>query len=304
MQGQVLFQHHFKALGGVNEILLYSADQATADNIFLLLENQVLEIEGAYSRYKPESIVSKINASAGKETVELDEESAALIDYADTLYQESDGLFDITSGILRRIWDFDKKIVPTQAEIDKLLPKVGWQYVDWKSPFIKLTKPEMQIDFGGFGKEYAVDRARSLAIQIGVRSALINLSGDVAAVGPRPDGSPWSVGITHPREKGEVIASFPLRGGGVATSGDYERYFEKDGKRYSHILNPKTGMPVESFQSVTVMAESCLVAGSLTTVAMLLGEEKGLALLNKSGAPYIIVDSSGKLSKGGKKLSL
>ena len=130
----------------------------------------------------------------------------------------------------------------------------------------------MEIDFGGIGKEYAADRAATICIDHGIRHGLVNLAGDVRVLGPQPDGTPWRIGITHPRCPGATIAGLDLAGGAVATSGDYERYFELDGVRYCHILDPRSGMPVRHWQSVSVIAPLCVVAGSCSTIAMLLEE--------------------------------
>ena len=153
----------------------------------------------------------------------------------------------------------------------------------------------MELDFGGFGKEYAVDRAAAVLASRGVESALVNLAGDLLALGPQPGDEPWQVGIQHPRKTGALIARLPLSAGAIATSGDYERYLEVDGVRHSHVLDPRTGRSVASFQSVTAHATTCLVAGSATTIAMLLGEHRGRAWLAASSLKYFCVSGSGEV---------
>ncbi len=153
----------------------------------------------------------------------------------------------------------------------------------------------MEIDFGGFGKEYAADRAAATLLSHGVRHGFVDLAGDVVVTGPHPDGTPWSLGIRHPRVEGGVLATLPITSGAVATSGDYERFLIFEGRRYTHILNPKSGQPVQSFQSVTAFAPTCLVAGTLTTIAMLRGEKEGAAWLEDSGAAYLAVDGQGRM---------
>ena len=281
----------FKALGGINEIQFYYQLESEAQEIAEKIIFEVQEIEKKFSRYQPDSIISVINKNAGIAAVEVDQETAALIDYAAECWRQSEGLFDISSGILRQVWDFKNKRVPQEAELEKILPLIGWEKVNWNNPHIFLTAPGMEIDFGGIGKEFAVDKLSGLMHGLGLESALINLGGDVRVLGPQPDGSSWNVGVQHPRKTHETIAGIFIAKGAIATSGDYERSFELNGKRYSHILNPKNGMPVESFQSVTVISESCLVSGSLATLAMLKGEEKGLDFLNKCGKDYICIDS-------------
>jgi len=152
----------------------------------------------------------------------------------------------------------------------------------------------MEIDFGGIGKEYAADRAATLCIEHGIAHGLVNLGGDVRATGPQPDGAPWRVGIRHPRRAGAVLATVALEAGAVATSGDYERCFEISGRRYCHILNAGTGLPVAHWQSVSVIAPLCVVAGSCATIAMLL-EHKAEAFLRDQGLRYLAVAPDGAL---------
>jgi thiamine biosynthesis lipoprotein len=153
----------------------------------------------------------------------------------------------------------------------------------------------MELDFGGFGKEYAVDRCARVLAEAGARCALVNLAGALAAVGAQADGTPWRVGVRHPRKAEMALASIPLSSGAIATSGDYERFIEVEGVRYCHILDPRTGMPARGFQSVTVHAPSCLVAGSATTIAMLKGRDAGLAWLESLGLPFLAVLDDGTL---------
>jgi thiamine biosynthesis lipoprotein len=291
-----LFRFPFQALGGANEVQICAEDRLFAESIANAVIEQVKAIEQKFSRYIPESIVSIINSSAGKDAVKVDEETAALLDYAQACYEQSDGLFDITSGVLRRVWDFKSGKVPTQSHLNEVLPLIGWSKVKWAKPYISLSIPGMEIDFGGFGKEYATDRAAALLLEAEVEHSLVNLGGDLRVIGNRPDLKPWSIGIVHPRQLGGVIASVDISAGALATSGDYERFFELDGKRYCHILNPKTGMPVQSFQSVSVLADSCLIAGSASTIAMLFGEKRGAKFLKHLGLKYVLVGSDGRVS--------
>jgi len=288
-----LYHHIFNALGGTNEIKLYATSAEIARSSCLMLEAEVRQIVARYSRYRADSIVSLINSSAGLDPVSVDDETAGLLDYAAICFQESKGLFDITSGILRRAWNFKEARVPTIEDIAPLLALVNWQLVEWTRPLIRLTKPGMEIDFGGLGKEYAADRVASRALSIGITQGMINLAGDIRILGPHPDGSPWHIGVTHPRGESQPITAVALSTGAVATSGDYERYFEVAGKRYCHILNPRTGYPVQGFQSVTVVADSCLVAGSISTISMLFEEERGLTFLRDSSARFIAVKRNG-----------
>ena len=282
-------------MGGLNELQLFADSPLQAEAFGIFAKEEVKRIETKFSRYLPESIISRINAAAGKGRIAVDEETAALIDYAAVCFNQSKGLFDITSGIYRKVWDFTEgnKSLPTTAQIASVCSLVGWDKVRWNKPNIELMKAGMQLDFGGIGKEYAVDRVAGILEERGVKSALINFAGDIRVVGTRSDNRPWVVGITHPRKKGEAATVIELKSGALATSGDYERYIEVNGIRYCHILNPKTGFPTLANASVTVLAPSCLIAGSASTIGMLMSEKESAKFLKNLNTPYFRVDSQG-----------
>ncbi|HFE37409.1 MAG TPA: FAD:protein FMN transferase [Gammaproteobacteria bacterium] len=233
---------------------------------------EVKRIEKKFSRYRDDNIVYQINHARGK-AVRVDDETRRLLNYADQLYHLSDGLFDITSGVLRRVWHFDGgSNIPDQKAIASILPLVGWSKIILGDSFISLPE-SMEIDFGGIGKEYAVDRSAQLLRTQGGKNFLINYGGDLYASGPRLDGGGWMIGLDDPAHTGkQSLSSFELTRGGVATSGDARRFLLSDGVRYSHILHPRTGWPVAGApRSVTVVAPSCTEAGMLATFGMLHG---------------------------------
>jgi FAD:protein FMN transferase len=292
-----LFHFCFSAMASVNELQIWAdaetdarrgADAAIAD---------VLRIEAKYSRYLDDSVVTRINREAGNAEVPIDPETAALLRYADECHKLSGARFDITSGALRRAWDFRRKPprLPTEAELGAAVSAIGWGDVEWDERAIRLPRAGMEIDFGGVGKEYAADRMATLCLEHGLEHVLVNLGGDVRVTGPQHDGAPWRVGIRHPRRAGEVITTVDLAGGALATSGDYERFFELDGIRYSHVLNARTGWPVRHWQSVSVVAPLCVVAGSCSTIAMLL-EDSGEAFLGAQGVRYLAIAHDGTLT--------
>lgn len=283
----------FRAMAAANEIQVHGDEEVAARAADAAVA-EVLRIEAKYSRYRAESVVSRINAGAGS-AVEIDAETRGLLAYADACFLQSGGLFDPTSGVLRRAWRFDRQRVPDEAELAPLLRLVGWGRVDLGDRSVRLPEGGMELDFGGFGKEYAVDRAAAVLRASGAESALVNLAGDLMILGPQPDGSPWRVGIRHPRREGEVIATLPVSSGALATSGDYERFIEVGGVRHCHVLDPRTGRSARGFQSVTVHAESCLVAGSASTIAMLKGRDGGLAWLRDLGLPHFCVLDDGSV---------
>jgi thiamine biosynthesis lipoprotein len=289
----------FRAMASDNELQLDAADPARARRAADAAIADVLRIEAKYSRYRDDSLVTRINRAAGGAAVEIDTETAALVAYADRCFAESGGRFDLTSGVLRRAWDFRRKppALPEPASLEAARALVGWAGVEWSEHAVRLPRPGMEIDFGGVGKEYAADRAATICVEHGVAHGLINLGGDVRAIGTQVDGTPWRVGIQHPRAApGKVIAYVDLADGAVATSGDYERYFELDGRRYCHILDPRTGMPVAHWQSVSVVAPLAVVAGSCATIAMLM-EADGEAFLAAQGWSYVAVAPDGTLRR-------
>ncbi len=289
-----LFTFPFQAMASHSELQIYGRDAAEVAQLAAKAIDEVRRIEAKYSRYRNDSVLSQINQAAGLGAVSVDDETAALLDYAAACYVQSQGLFDISSGALRRAWNFNDAQVPTQEKIHAVLAQIGWHKVSWARP--QLSLPDgMEIDFGGIGKEYAADRVASVCLQHGAQHGFINLGGDIRVFGPHPDGSPWSIGVAHPRHDQGVLASLVISGGAIATSGDYERYFEIDGKRYCHILNPLTGFPAAGLQAVTVVAPLCTVAGSLCTMAMLKGEA-GITFLAEQALPWLAVNAKGHLS--------
>jgi thiamine biosynthesis lipoprotein len=289
--------HHFafRAMAAMNEIQLYAADVSQARSIAARAIDEVRRIEAKYSRYRPDSVVSRINAAAGGAPVAVDGETEKLLDYVDACFRQSRGRFDPTSGVLRRAWRFEPGAsIPGPADLAPHLAAIGWPRVERTSGTVRL-KAGMELDFGGFGKEYAVDRAATVLREAGATRALVNLAGDLAVLGPHPDGSPWRIAVRHPRKPDAAIAALPIASGAIATSGDYERYVEVDGVRHCHVLDPRTGRSARGFRSVTVHASSCLVAGSASTIAMLLGRDAGLAWLESLGVAYLAVLEDGLL---------
>lgn len=295
MQGGNLkyFRSDFKAMGTPCEIQLFASTEAKARCAADAVISDVQRLEGLYSRYKTDSFLSDINrAAAMGGAITVDDETASLLDYALACYEQSEGLFDITSGLLRRAWKFDQGKLPEQSLIDSLLAKVGWQKVSWQRPVLTFSVPGMEIDFGGVVKEYAVDRAAALCHAQGITHGVVNLGGDIKVIGPRDDGSPWRIGIRHPRSKDALLDTLTLYEGALASSGDYERCIVIDGVRYGHVLNPKTGWPVRYLAAVNVVSDFCVVAGSASTIAML-KEDKGPAWLESLGLPHVWVDVNG-----------
>jgi len=263
------------------ELLIDGGSRAHAKMLTGVAQQEARRIERTFSRYRKDNIVFRINSSAGA-TIQVDAETARLLDFSDQCFRISDGLFDVTSGVLRDAWKFDgSNNVPSQAEIEILLPRIGWQQAKWREP--EFTLPDgMQIDFGGIGKEYAVDRAVTLLRERTNKPFLVNFGGDLHASGPPAESGAWQVGIAAIQRKTLVAANvatgaarvLQLQRGALSSSGDAERFLLKDGIRYGHVLHPKTGWPArDAPQSVTVAGNSCTEAGVLSTLALLHGED-------------------------------
>jgi thiamine biosynthesis lipoprotein len=290
------FKHKFSGMGCPCMLQFYSESAATGRDVIELATGEVERLDQKYSHYREDSLLSHIQFEAAQTGgLVVDPETAALLDYADTQYCVSKGLFDITARSLSAMWDRITSI-PHQDEINEALRKCGWEQVAWDGRRLKIPAG-LAFDLGGIVKEYAADRVAGMMKQAGIQSGSVDLGGDLHILGPHPDGTPWRAGIRNPNGSGNAIATIRIRSGGLASSGDYERFSEIDGKRYGHTINPKTGWPVsksgESLASVSIVAPSCLLAGSMSTLAMLAGADKGLNLLGESGLPWLAVGYDG-----------
>lgn len=283
------FVGRFVAMASPCELLVDTDDRAAATTLLRAAEREARRIEHKFSRYRPGNLVHRIHHSGGR-PVRVDEETALLLDYAATCHDVSDGMFDITSGALRRIWKFDGgDRVPSPAEVQEVLRHVGWHRVTWADS--TLTLPQgMEIDLGGVGKEYAVDHTATLLAAQTRDAFLVNFGGDLFASGARRGGRPWGVGLDDPERTGAaVLYQVDLVRGGLATSGNARRFVRWNGKRLGHILDPKTGWPVaDAPRSVTVLDRTCLEAGSLSTLAYLQGPG-ARAFLEQQGVEFRIV---------------
>jgi thiamine biosynthesis lipoprotein len=287
----------FRAMGSPCELQLWGESRSAVAPVADACGREIERLERKFSRYRNDSLATRINRSAGDSTgVEVDSETAGLIDLAATAHRESSGRFDPTSGVLRRVWNFRSGRLPTPDAVQEVLALVGWSKLRWESPRIVLPTQGMELDFGGFVKEYAADRAAELCRERGLTSGIIDLGGDLAVVGPHPNGQPWFVGIRNPRKPSVAMARIALRSGGLATSGDYERFMIVNGKRYSHLLDPRTGEPHEGGPAcVSITADHCLVAGLTSTIAMLQLESDAPRFLRNVGLPHLLVTQSGKI---------
>ncbi|WP_417348873.1 FAD:protein FMN transferase [Ferrimonas sp.] len=277
-----LFRGRFGAMACRCELLIRTHQRSLAQQVLGVAAREALRIEHKFSRYSNDGLCHAINHSQGK-PVSIDQETHQLLSLADAAWRLSEGLFDISSGILGKVWHFDgSSRLPAPERIPPLLDLIGWDRVTL-GPSSFILPSGMAIDFGGLGKEYAVDRVLALCRHHWPGLALlVNFGGDIAVT---PTQAPWRVGVSAANGPSTTDALL-LSEGAIATSGDTERYLIRDGKRLSHILNPKTGYPVESAPaSVTVQAPRCTDAGLIATLAMLHGEHAE-QFLGAQGLPF------------------
>jgi thiamine biosynthesis lipoprotein len=287
----------FDAMASPCELLVDGVDEATARRLLRRAQAEALRIEQRFSRYRDDSVVARLHAGRGT-WQRVDDETELLLDFAAQCHALSGGLFDITSGVLRRAWRFDGGMnVPTPEAVAALRPLVGWHRLRWQRP--RLWLPEgMELDFGGIGKEYAVDRTLALLQADTAAPMLVNFGGDLACSGPRADGRAWQVGIEQPTGADTVpiaAAVLHLRHGALATSGDARRFVMHQGRRLGHVLDPRSGWPVEGApRSVTVAAPRCVEAGMLSTMALLRGPGAAAWLL-EAAVPHALIDGDGRV---------
>ncbi|MES0874645.1 FAD:protein FMN transferase [Sinimarinibacterium thermocellulolyticum] len=276
------YAFRFQAMASPCEVLIDCDDAALAARLGAIAQAEARRIETKWSRYRSDNLVHAINTADGA-AIEVDEETARLIDYGAHLYRLSEARFDLTSGVLRRLWRFDgtERWVDADA-VAAVLARVGWQRVRWDGRRLQM-EPQMEIDFGGIGKEYAVDRSLALLAAAAAVPVLVNYGGDLAASGARRDGRPWQVGIL------DSDVRIQLRQGAVATSGSAYRYLTHAGRRYGHLLDARSGYPVaDAPRAITVAAPTCSAAGALSSLALLHGAD-ACRFLESQGADYHVL---------------
>jgi thiamine biosynthesis lipoprotein len=287
-RGDNLLAVCFTAMASPCELLLPSAEAAAALDWGILVAQEAWRVEKKFSRYRSDSVTAWIHENRGIK-IAVDAETASLIDFARQCFDLSEGLFDITSGVLRYAWKFDgSDRIPEADAIQCLMPLVGFDKLRWQPPYLFLPAG-MELDFGGIGKEYAVDRAYDLLAARRSAPFLINFGGDLRA-NRSPSHGPWQVGIERPDTDRQATMILDLEHGALATSGDSRRYLLRDGVRYGHILDPRSGWPVVlAPRSVTVAASSCTEAGLLSTLALLQGA-RAKEFLEQQGVRYWLLE--------------
>lgn len=298
--GQIAVKKNTVLMGSRFDITIVAKDSAVAENYIGQVIAEISRIEELISDWKPTSQISEVNKNAGIQPVKVDREVFELTRRALFFSEITDGAFDISFAAMDKIWKFDGSMdtLPDEKTIQKAIEKIGYQNIilDSVESTIFLKLPGMKIGFGATGKGYAADKGRELMESLGVVSGIVNASGDLSAWGVQPDGSFWKIGVNHPYKPHKVADVLSISDGAVTTSGDYQKFIEFGGVRYSHIINPKTGMPATGLTSVTVLGPNAEMANGFSTSIMVLGKDKGLELLRKyPDYAGLLITDSGKM---------
>jgi thiamine biosynthesis lipoprotein len=289
-------------MGSSFDIIVVANSEAEGKTYIETAIAEITRIEKLISDWDANSQTSEINRNAGIQPVKVDKELFDLIQRSIAISKLTDGAFDISYASMDKIWKFDGSMteMPTPEAIQKSIAKIGYEKIilnfDQQTVFLK--EVGMKIGFGAIGKGYAADKTKQLLMEMGVVSGIINASGDMNTWGTKPDGSEWTVAITNPLNKNHAFAVLPLKKGAVVTSGNYEKFVEFNGVRYTHIINPKTGYPASGIVSVTVFAPSAELADALATAIFVMGIEVGLDRIHQlPNIECIIIDEKGDIYK-------
>ena len=284
-------------MGTAISVELLAADRAHADAAAAAVMAEMHRIDAAMSPHKADSELSRINASAAAAPVALSDEMFALVERALAFSRLSDGAFDITYAGAGQLYDYRAGIAPDAATLAAAQPLVGWRHLelDARARTLRFARAGVRIDLGGFAKGHAVDTSIAILKRLGIAHAMVAAGGDSHVLGDR-GGRPWTVAIRDPRREGEVVAVLPLEDVSVSTSGDYERFFERDGERFHHLLDPRTGKSPHAVHSVTIIADDGLTSEAFSKTVFVLGVEDGLRFVNAHpGIDAVIVDAHGRL---------
>jgi len=297
---QVLRKRTTKLMGARWDFTIVAKDAATAEKNIDTCIAEVSRIENLISDWIPATQVSQVNTNAGIKPVKVSPEVFELAKRALHLSDITVGAFDISFAAMDRIWKFDGSMtaMPTPEAIKKSVEKVGYKNIilDSVNSTIYLKLPGMKIGFGALGEGYAADRCRQMMLARGIKAGIVNGSGDMSTWGKQPNGKDWTIGITNPAKTTELIKVVALKQGSVVTSGSYEKFVEFDGKRYAHIINPKTGYPATGLTSVTVFGPSAEAANGFSTSMMVLGKDAALKLIKQFPAyKYLIIIDGGQI---------
>lgn len=306
---QVLIKRDTVLMGSSFDVSIVAENEALAENYIQQVFEEVIRIDLLISDWKPNSQISEVNKNAGIKPVKVDKEVFDLTKRALQFSEITNGAFDITVASMDKIWSFDGLMdeLPTNEAIQKSIENLGYKNVilNESESTIFLSKKGMKIGFGATGKGYAADKGRELMLKLGIKGGIVNASGDLASWGRQPDRKSWLIGLRNPFKNGAILRTFPVRDAAMCTSGDYQKFALIDGVRYSHIINPKTGIPATGLTSVTVLGPEAETGNAFSTSIMVLGAEAGLQLLqNYPDYACLIITEEGNIitSKNYKKV--
>lgn len=297
---EVAQRRTLKLMGSRFDITIVSKDSISANAFINEAVAEITRIEKLISSWDSNSQTAEINRNAGIKPVKVDLELFQLIERSKQISKITDGAFDISYASIDKVWHFDGSMTrkPTEEEITNSVAKIGYQNIvlDKENQTVFLKLEGMKIGFGALGKGYAADKVRTLLKAKNVSAGIINASGDLTTWGKQPNGSDWIVGITNPLNKNKIFSWFPVVDAAVATSGNYEKFVEFNGVKYSHIIDPRTGYPATGLVSVTIFANSAELSDALATSVFIMGAETGINLINQlNGVECIIVNSENKI---------
>ncbi len=296
---QVLVKKSAHLMGGKFEISIVANDSVEANKSIEEVIAEISRIEYLISDWIPTTAVSQVNQMAGISPVKVPQEVFDLTQRAIELSKQTNGAFDISFAAMEKIWKFDGSMtqMPTPDAIKKSVEKVGYQNIvlDSANSTIFLKEKGMKIGFGALGEGFATNKCKEMMLAKGIKAGLINATGDISAWGTQPNGQAWKIGITNPFKKQKIAKIIRLSNGAITTSGSYEKFVVFEGKRYSHIINPKTGYPASGLCSVTVLGPNAEIANGLSTSAMVLGKDLAIDFLkNYPDYDYYMILDKGK----------
>jgi thiamine biosynthesis lipoprotein len=298
---QQLFKRAMKLMGNHFELTVVGEEEAWALTRINAGVKEIQRLEKLLTTYDEDSETSLINANAGLRPVAVSYETFGLIERSIRISQITQGAFDITYGSIdRRLWNFDTTLqqLPDKDTARRMVKLINYRNIilDKENRTVLLKEKGMRIGFGGIGKGYAAERAKGVMQEMGVTSGVVNASGDLTAWGYQPDGKSWTIGIVNPDSAGQIFSSLNITGMAIATSGNYEKYIIIDGKRYSHTINPRTGLPVTGIKSVTILCPNAEIADAMATPVMIMGVRAGLDMVNQlQQVEAILVDDDNKV---------
>ena len=296
-----VYKRVLRLMGNRFEVSVVGTDESLSNQHIDAAVNEISRIEKLLTTFDPSSQTNQVNQQAGEKPVKVDPEVFDLIHRSNIISQLTQGAFDITYGSVdKRLWNFDQQMqsLPDAATAARMVRLINYRNVilDEKKGTVFLKEKGMRIGFGGIGKGYAAEMARRLLIQRGVKSGVVNAAGDLTVWGQQPNGKPWTIGIADPDSARHPFSYLDISDMAVATSGNYEKFVVIDGKRYSHTIDPKTGLPVHGIKSVTIMSPNAEIADAMATPVMIMGIQVGLDLVNQvRGLACIIIDENDKI---------